>query len=974
MPQRMLASHALLLTLVILLTAFLPRVSHAIYSGGATSTICYDRLAGCGICGRKCVVVEGTCDDYELNPDRNTVCYNHCLAATGCPAGGDVFTSLVPFLDFGTIIAELGGATVVATGSGPLAYVRTSASPCASGVEYAILPEALDLDLGGLLILQVISPGDTVSYPPFAPIEFLSGSIAPAGPDFYIAVTQLNPQTHAIMQERLLPVVVADLAFQPGLACALPPASDIALQVQPSDWLQDAFPFNETAGLAGTAAFDTATVLVKTGRNIAPLTGTELRFDIPGDSLVAASCDTASRMDLVFRILPGPGNYKASLPRSHSPGGGTPTGSLLRSPTDQSTLASVGDGSFWGEYLAANGAFGTSGGHTGGVWDPNVWNSARMDTAESNLFPVQSLGDLSHVSPCLWSATYHESDPKFTTLGIPKFRCLVVDTSKAATSTAVVNNVVCNGSVPAWLSTVPGSRTGWNGVNTSREYTKILPDGLFTPGTHIQYFIRRSRLATPTTFQMLPDTGRVSPQSGVHSVTCLGDRDGHRWMEFSAVPDRWKDPNFGGVGGSGMLSVTLDDQGGDERAWASIADRLGATQPAKFGANNGWHTPTSDANPNLTTNFVRSHGGQAGTTWDQYHVRGAADALNGHAGSLGSRLANRTSMGFAAGKYARNAPTPEMLRVYYPMLLLQSGGLRDRVLGPVVDRSQDDIAILNDYLTNAAGTPQPRGIWIQGDGFVESETRSGGLNAAHTQFLQQKLGLSLRNEDYSVLSGNTADCVALHVAGPGGADGLFGVNIEGCETLDLLQRNPGIVESYDATYYENIGVNGPYVASVGKPSTPSRNWVALTDGWDIKHGSSYGCGTADGQAIYMLNRIESVFGSVTALIPSPVAGVGGLGDNPDAASVRLLNNPALVGEPVVEFSLGQSQPVRVSVYDVGGRLVKELADRRYERGTHQVRWSGASNGTGRVRAGVYFIRVRVGADRDLATQRMVLIR
>jgi hypothetical protein len=38
-------------------------------------------------------------------------------------------------------------------------------------------------------------------------------------------------------------------------------------------WIQDAFPANETAGLPGTAAFDTCAARICTGINIAQSTG-----------------------------------------------------------------------------------------------------------------------------------------------------------------------------------------------------------------------------------------------------------------------------------------------------------------------------------------------------------------------------------------------------------------------------------------------------------------------------------------------------------------------------------------------------------------------------------------------------------------------------------------------------------------------------------------------------------------------------
>src|SRR5262249_827176 len=61
-------------------------------------------------------------------------------------------------------------------------------------------------------------------------------------------------------------------------------------------WTQDTFPANETAGLPGSAAFDTTTALIKNGINTAQATGNELRFDIPGDttSVVASNATLGS--------------------------------------------------------------------------------------------------------------------------------------------------------------------------------------------------------------------------------------------------------------------------------------------------------------------------------------------------------------------------------------------------------------------------------------------------------------------------------------------------------------------------------------------------------------------------------------------------------------------------------------------------------------------------------------------------------
>jgi hypothetical protein len=138
-------------------------------------------------------------------------------------------------------------------------------------------------------------------------------------------------------------VAFIDLPGVPGQASA---SSTVSLGSVASDiWqlINDTFPANETAGLPGTAAFDTTSGLIRTGLNTAQATGTPLRFDIPGDSTAISAANatvgTADdpslvqvRVDMVFRILPGPGNYRIAGGRTMAPGGNAVTGVLLQVP------------------------------------------------------------------------------------------------------------------------------------------------------------------------------------------------------------------------------------------------------------------------------------------------------------------------------------------------------------------------------------------------------------------------------------------------------------------------------------------------------------------------------------------------------------------------------------------------------------------------------------------------------------------
>src|SRR5262249_36773886 len=139
-----------------------------------------------------------------------------------------------------------------------------------------------------------------------------------------------------------------------------------------------------------------------------------------------------------------------------------------------------------------------------------------------------------------WMTCYHEGDPKFATLGISKFKCFVIDTTKAATAGTSGNNVSCNGVLPACVTTVPHSRTGYDGNSSTKEFTKIIPDGLLAPGSHVEYFFRKGHASNPTLeFALCPDTSRITSQPSE------GSTDQHRWQQFAVLPDRWKSNSFG---------------------------------------------------------------------------------------------------------------------------------------------------------------------------------------------------------------------------------------------------------------------------------------------------------------------------------------------------------------------------------------------------------------------------------------------
>jgi hypothetical protein len=751
-------------------------------------------------------------------------------------------------------------------------------------------------------------------------------------------------------------------------------------------FFNDAFPANETSGLPGTTAFDTTAAMLKSGINTAPATGTEARFDIPGDSIsvkaanatVGAGDDanyTKVRVDMVFRILPGPGNYKISSGRVFPP---QPSMQLLQVPANQAAVVSPGDGSFWGQYITDPGPF-SAGGHANHTaWDYLTWNSARCDTSELNIFPVNGITGTG-LTTANYMSTYHESDPKFATLGINKFVCFVLDTTKAASSTSALNNVKCDGTIPAYLTTVPARRTGWNGAVITKEFTKIIPDGLLTPGSHVQYFFRKSHaIDSLLAFATCPDTNAVFPQ------TTEGSNDAHRWQQFGVLPDRWKDTSFGGTGMACMLYVDNNDRRGDERVFVSVMDSIGGTRAFDQGNHNGWHASGSTSTAALGVGAgsdpsiaVYGKNKQPGTTWDMYGVK-ASESLTTTAASLGNRLANRAGMGFATGKQAMNGPTPEMLRTYYRVVTILSGDLTSGILGPITNRSQNDIALLNDYLVTPGGTAQPRGLLLGGDGFMQSETSAGGIDAIHTSFLQTKLGLTLRSATYQGVSGNVnacADMITTATITPN--QDIYGVSNNCAFSNDLLQRNPSIPEATAVVFYENTGVNGPYVAAVQKPANATRNWVALSEGWDIRHLFGRYCDTDAGRLAYYYNMFNDVFGSLCTLTGEARSVLDVPGNQHgrifvDAMGIR--GSVMRTHAATVHLAIANAERVHVRLYDVTGRLVRTLADRSFAAGEYDLAWDGADDAGTQAPRGVYFARVESASKGVVGTGRVVMLR
>lgn len=82
-------------------------------------------------------------------------------------------------------------------------------------------------------------------------------------------------------------------------------------------------------------------------------------------------------------------------------------------------------------------------------------------------------------------------------------------------------------------------------------------------------------------------------------------------------------------------------------------------------------------------------------------------------------------------------------------------------------------------------------------------------------------------------------------------------------------------------------------------------------------------------------------------------------------------NPFRAGT-TIEYRLAERTPVDIRVYDIAGRLVRTLVVDTREPGRHTIRWNGEADHGGRVRSGIYFLRLEANATR--VSRKLLLLR
>jgi len=115
----------------------------------------------------------------------------------------------------------------------------------------------------------------------------------------------------------------------------------------------------------------------------------------------------------------------------------------------------------------------------------------------------------------------------------------------------------------------------------------------------------------------------------------------------------------------------------------------------------------------------------------------------------------------------------------------------------------------------------------------------------------------------------------------------------------------------------------------------------------------------------------SLDGNVVTVPANNIAGI-----TPDGVvrnRVSLSSNPLRSGSTTIRFALASADQVEINVYDVGGRVVRSLVNRRYEPGEHEVAWDQLDSSGKTVSRGLYFAQVSYGSQGFVATKKLTII-
>ncbi len=287
------------------------------------------------------------------------------------------------------------------------------------------------------------------------------------------------------------------------------------------------------------------------------------------------------------------------------------------------------------------------------------------------------------------------------------------------------------------------------------------------------------------------------------------------------------------------------------------------------------------------------------------------------------------------------------------------------------DKTEDDL-LLTRYLTNAT---HQVGLWLFGD-LVANDLGEG------SGFLANILAAELVSPStyYHDVSGivvpkvKAVDPALSYLGGPpefwvdGGCPSIENfslINVSPTATMASVSHDWEVQVASEVAGIKNLDPdgNGEDTNEQGQSNPVVYHPYSYYQVWDSGYASS---ANIDYGRKQVGDVLELLLNCSSNAAPDAVP------DTP--AYTRLDGNFPNPFNPTttVSFSLSQGEHVNLSVYDISGRLVKELVDTSMKAGSHEIIWDGKSDDGVKAASGVYFYKLDAGT--YSATDKMVMLK
>ena len=296
----------------------------------------------------------------------------------------------------------------------------------------------------------------------------------------------------------------------------------------------------------------------------------------------------------------------------------------------------------------------------------------------------------------------------------------------------------------------------------------------------------------------------------------------------------------------------------------------------------------------------------------------------------------------------------------YSTIIWHAGSLTALTLSP------QDQALLQSWIQQPG---KNRNLWIAGDN-VSYDLTAHGLD--YNSFLSFTCGMRNLRDMWENAPQDTLHPVVTGFAGGPSAGRSFHVNVD-CPIMDKVDlvatSSQGTANGKAALFFKY-----PNLLGAGTRYATKYNSFGPDSARVLFMGFNYDNIEEGGERLQLArNGLFDYFKEPACYTPTSV-------ETDPAAGAPPLRNALAQNAPnpfnpmtTIRYTIGESGPVTIRIFNAGGALVRTLVDAPHTPGHYSVRWDGTDGAGNRLGSGVYFYRIEAASGYKEA-KKLILIK